>query len=365
MSSVSLRKISKRYDNEGPEVVKRLSLDVYDGEFMVFVGPSGCGKSTMLRMIAGLEDITDGDLMIDGVRANDIQPSQRGVAMVFQSYALYPHMTVGENMGFALKLAGKPKEEVKAAVGRAAEILQISHLLDRKPKALSGGQRQRVAIGRSIVRKPKVFLFDEPLSNLDAALRVQMRIELAKLHAELKTTMIYVTHDQVEAMTLGDRIAVFNGGKVEQVGRPLDLYKQPVNQFVGAFLGSPQMNFIECRAGVLHGDSLDLHFGDVVRRVPLDGMVPPTNGDPLQLGVRPEDLLVVSEGLGLPATVDLVEHLGDATIVYATDVVSRQALTLKAGDFPAEVKAGARIGLMPRIGSFHLFAADGRSLTRQ
>jgi len=194
---------------------------------------------------------------------------------------------------------------------------------------------------------------------------VQMRIELSKLHEELGTTMIYVTHDQVEAMTLGSRIAVFNHGVMEQVGRPLDLYQEPVNQFVGGFLGSPQMNFIECRAGVLHGDSLDLHFGDVVRRVPLDGMVPPTNGDPLQLGVRPEDLLVVSEGLGLPATVDLVEHLGDATIVYATDVVSRQALTLKAGDFPAEVKAGARIGLMPRIGSFHLFAADGRSLTRQ
>ncbi|GAA5178973.1 sn-glycerol-3-phosphate ABC transporter ATP-binding protein UgpC [Niveibacterium umoris] len=364
MATLHLRNIRKSYDG-GTEVIKGLNLDVADGEFMVFVGPSGCGKSTMLRMIAGLEDITEGELLIDGQRANDVQPSKRGIAMVFQSYALYPHMTVGENMGFALKLDGKPKEEVKAAVGRAAEILQISHLLDRRPKALSGGQRQRVAIGRSIVRKPKVFLFDEPLSNLDAALRVQMRIELAKLHDELKTTMIYVTHDQVEAMTLGDRIAVFNGGKVEQVGRPLDLYKQPVNQFVGAFLGSPQMNFIECRSGDQLGDMMELHFGDVVRRVQVAGPIAAAKGDTLHLGVRPEDLQVVGASIGLPARVELVEHLGDATIVYATDAVSGAPLTLKATDFPDEVRVGARIGLSPRAGAFHLFAADGRSLTRQ
>ncbi|XLM20922.1 ATP-binding cassette domain-containing protein, partial [Chromobacterium piscinae] len=247
MSRLSLKHIRKVYD-DGNAVIHDVSLDIRDGEFMVFVGPSGCGKSTMMRMIAGLEDISAGELWIDDKLANDIEPAKRGLAMVFQSYALYPHMTVRENMAFSLKLAGKSKAEIDAAVHRAALTLQIEHLLDRKPKALSGGQRQRVAIGRAIVRKPGVFLFDEPLSNLDAALRVQMRIELARLHQELGSTMIYVTHDQVEAMTLGHRIAVFNAGRIEQVGTPLELYNRPANRFVAGFLGSPKMNFIPAQA---------------------------------------------------------------------------------------------------------------------
>ncbi|HBI69073.1 MAG TPA: sugar ABC transporter ATP-binding protein, partial [Massilia sp.] len=234
MASVSLRGIKKQYEKNS--VIKGVDLEIADGEFVVFVGPSGCGKSTLLRIIAGLEDITEGTLDIGGRVANDIEPARRGIAMVFQSYALYPHMSVAENMGFALKLAKVPKSEIAERVGRAAEILQIGHLLERKPKALSGGQRQRVAIGRAIVRKPEVFLFDEPLSNLDAALRGQTRVELARLHRELKSTMIYVTHDQVEAMTLGQKIVVLNGGRIEQVGTPSDLYERPANKFVAGFL---------------------------------------------------------------------------------------------------------------------------------
>src|SRR5947209_15319283 len=244
MGSVSLRGVRKSFGTV--DVIKGVDLDVVDGEFLVFVGPSGCGKSTMLRMIAGLESIDGGDLMIDGQRANDVRPADRGAAMVFQNYALYPHMTVAQNMGFALKMAGVGAKERDQQVRRAADVLRIGDLLERMPKELSGGQRQRVAIGRAIVRKPRVFLFDEPLSNLDAALRVNMRIELSRLHRELGTTMIYVTHDQVEAMTLGDRIAVFNAGVIEQLGRPLDLYQRPANQFVAGFLGSPRMNFIRC-----------------------------------------------------------------------------------------------------------------------
>lgn len=360
MSSVSLKNVSKKYGDEGPEVIRDLSLEINSGEFMVFVGPSGCGKSTMLRMIAGLEDISSGDVLIEGARANDVAPSERGVAMVFQSYALYPHMSVGENMGFALRLAGKSKEEIAAAVGRAAEILQISHLLDRKPKALSGGQRQRVAIGRAIVRKPKVFLFDEPLSNLDAALRVQMRIELAKLHGELKTTMIYVTHDQVEAMTLGDRIAVFNGGKVEQVGRPLDLYRHPANKFVGAFLGSPQMNFVNCHAGVLSNGALSLKFGSAVRSFRTERSQAPEPGTEIVLGVRPEDLDIVEAERGLPARVELIEHLGDSTIIYAVDALTQAPLVLKSAGLDRELGSGAEIGILPRGEAFHLFGTDGR-----
>ncbi len=228
MGQVSLRGIRKSYG--AVDVIKGIDLDVVDGEFLVFVGPSGCGKSTTLRMIAGLESITGGDLLIDGQRANQLRPADRGAAMVFQSYALYPHMTVAENMGFALKMAGVGRAQRDEQVGRAAETLRITKLLGRYPKALSGGERQRVAIGRAIVRKPKVFLFDEPLSNLDAALRVNMRIELSRLHKELGTTMIYVTHDQVEAMTMGDRIAVFNQGRIEQLGAPMALYNRPANE---------------------------------------------------------------------------------------------------------------------------------------
>ena len=243
MGQVSLKGLRKSFG--AVDVIRGIDLDIHDGEFMVFVGQSGCGKSTTLRMIAGLESITAGDLRIDGQRANDLHPADRGAAMVFQSYALYPHMTVAENMGFALKMAGVDKAQRAQQVGRAAEILRMTDLLGRFPKELSGGQRQRVAIGRAIVRKPKVFLFDEPLSNLDAALRVDMRVELSRLHAELGTTMIYVTHDQVEAMTLGDRIAVFNHGAIEQLGAPLELYNRPGTEFVAGFIGAPRINLID------------------------------------------------------------------------------------------------------------------------
>src|ERR1700744_1244832 len=243
MASLTLRNIRKAYDDN--EVMRDVNLDIADGEFVVFVGPSGCGKSTLMRMIAGLEDITSGDLNIDGTRVNDVPPAKRGIAMVFQSYALYPHMTLYDNMAFGLKLAGTKKPEIDAAVRNAAKILHIDHLLDRKPKQLSGVQRRRVAIGRAITRKPKVFLFDEPLSNLDAALRVKMRLEFARLHDELKTTMIYVTHDQVEAMTRADKIVVLSAGNVEQVGSPTMLYHAPANRFVAGFIGSPKMNLKE------------------------------------------------------------------------------------------------------------------------
>src|SRR5918997_1430994 len=243
MANVSLKGIQKNYGTV--QVIKGVDLSIDDREFCVFVGPSGCGKSTLLRMIAGLEEITTGDLIIDGQRVNDVPPSERGLAMVFQSYALYPHMSVADNMGFSLRLAGVSKEERRAKVAEAARILHLDKLLDRKPKELSGGQRQRVAIGRAIVRKPRVFLFDEPLSNLDAALRVQMRIEIAKLHHQLGATMVYVTHDQVEAMTLADRIVVLNAGAVEQCGSPLEVYHHPRNLFVAGFIGSARMNFLE------------------------------------------------------------------------------------------------------------------------
>src|ERR687894_471959 len=242
MATVTLRDIRKNYG--GFEAIKGIDLDVDDREFVVFVGPSGCGKSTLLRMIAGLEEITGGELTIDGKRVNEAGPADRGLAMVFQSYALYPHMTVRQNMGFALRMAGVPRAERDRKVAEAARILQLETYLDRRPKQLSGGQRQRVAIGRAIVRNPKVFLFDEPLSNLDAELRVHMRIELARLHKRLGSTMIYVTHDQVEAMTLADRIVVLQGGIVEQAGTPLELYHHPRNLFVAGFIGSPKMNFL-------------------------------------------------------------------------------------------------------------------------
>ena len=270
MATVTLRNIRKKYGEV--EIIKGVDLDVADREFVVFVGPSGCGKSTLLRMIAGLESITDGDLLIDGVKANDIGPADRGLAMVFQSYALYPHMTVADNMAFSLRLAGVSKEERTRKVTEAANVLHLGPLLERRPKDLSGGQRQRVAIGRAIVRQPKVFLFDEPLSNLDAALRVQMRIELAKLHEKLAATMIYVTHDQIEAMTMADKIVVLQGGVVEQVGTPLELYHHPRNLFVAGFIGSPKMNLLPGRVigNTENGITVELASGNPIS-VPVKG----------------------------------------------------------------------------------------------
>ena len=316
MSSLKLTAVRKSYGNV--EVIKGVDLEIKPKEFVVFVGPSGCGKSTLLRMIAGLEHITAGDLEIGGQRMNDVDPSKRGIAMVFQSYALYPHMTVRENMGFALKFAGVSKEQIAKQVNDAARILALEPLLDRLPKQLSGGQRQRVAIGRAIVRNPQVFLFDEPLSNLDAELRVHMRIEIARLHKELQTTIIYVTHDQVEAMTLADTIVVLRDGIIEQVGRPLELYDNPANQFVAGFIGSPRMNFMpatiaeETASGVTI--TLDNHRQARLSLPVSAGSV----SDRVTLGVRAEHFGLPGAGdVDLTLDVDVAEHLGSTSYVYA------------------------------------------------
>ncbi len=265
-TSVVLQKVEKRYG--AFDVIHGIDLTIDPGEFAVFVGPSGCGKSTLLRMIAGLEEITGGTLLLDSDRMNEVAPAKRGIAMVFQSYALYPHMSVYKNLAFGLETAGYRKAEIEPKVRRAAEILQIEKLLDRKPKALSGGQRQRVAIGRAIVREPRIFLFDEPLSNLDAELRVQMRVEISRLHRDLGNTMIYVTHDQVEAMTMADKIVVLNSGRIEQVGAPLDLYNNPVNRFVAGFIGSPKMNFLKARIEEVGGNETAVQVCGGALRLP-------------------------------------------------------------------------------------------------
>ena len=316
MSSVSLRGVRKSFGSL--EVIKGVDLDVADKEFVVFVGPSGCGKSTLLRMIAGLETISAGDLEIGGERMNDVDPSRRGIAMVFQTYALYPHMTVRENMGFALRFAQVPKDETKRLVDDAARILALGPLLDRYPKELSGGQRQRVAIGRAIVRNPEVFLFDEPLSNLDAELRVHMRIEIARLHKELQTTIIYVTHDQVEAMTLADKIVVLRDGIIEQVGRPLDLYDDPANQFVAGFIGSPKMNFIPAKVVEKSPSGITIalsQHGDARLVLPVTGA---EVGQDVSLGVRPEHFGIAGAGgVDISVDIDVAEHLGTTSYVYA------------------------------------------------
>ena len=363
MASVSLRGIRKRFDDN--LVIKDVDLEILDGEFVVFVGPSGCGKSTLLRIIAGLEDVSEGTLEIGGVVSNAIEPARRGIAMVFQSYALYPHMSVFDNMGFALKLARVPKAEIRARVERAAEILQIGHLLERKPRALSGGQRQRVAIGRAIVRKPEVFLFDEPLSNLDAALRGQTRVELARLHRELGATMIYVTHDQVEAMTLGQKIVVLNGGRIEQVGSPFELYERPANRFVAGFLGSPRMNFFDATlvAAQARGATVELAHGARVQ-VAADA-TRARAGDKVVLGVRPEHLQIVrtGEGGGIGASVALVEYLGDVTLVYAHPDGGGDMVALKCDADTAPPSPGSRVTLaFPATRAF-LFDADDRAFT--
>ena len=347
-------------------VLQGLNLEIKNGEFIVFVGPSGCGKSTLLRCIAGLEEITEGQLLIDGKVVNEVPPSKRSIAMVFQSYALYPHMTVAENMAFSLKLAGVAKDEIAKAVKLAARILQIEPLLDRKPKTLSGGQRQRVAIGRAIVRKPEVFLFDEPLSNLDAALRVKMRVELARLHAELKTTMIYVTHDQVEAMTLANRIVVMNQGRLEQVGAPLELYHHPANLFVAGFIGSPSMNFLPCTlvGSGTSGARIKLRDGTEAETRVETGTL--AVGSKLTLGIRPE-WLVASPGpgaSGTPGTVQVAEHLGDLTFLYVLAPAAPAVLTVKC---PPEnsFRSGNSIKLSFPAEHCFLFDGQGRTLPQR
>jgi len=324
MASLSLRGIQKTYSN-GFVAVRDFNLEIEDKEFVIFVGPSGCGKSTTLRMIAGLEDITSGELWIGDKLVNDVEPKDRDIAMVFQNYALYPHMTVFDNMAFGLKLRKVPKEKINKLVHEAAKILDIEHLLNRKPKALSGGQRQRVAMGRAIVRQPKVFLMDEPLSNLDAKLRVQMRIEISKLHQRLETTIIYVTHDQTEAMTLGTRIVVMKDGVIQQVDSPETLYAKPNNKFVAGFIGSPQMNFIDCKV-VRSGSDVVLMFGSNSVRVPeRRGKVlieSGYEGKTVVLGIRPEDIhdeqvfLNQSPDTVVDATIRVYEMLGAEVYLY-------------------------------------------------
>ena len=357
MADVQLRGVIKRFGSA--EVIHGVDLDIKDREFCVFVGPSGCGKSTLLRLVAGLEDISGGDMMIDGQRVNDLPPAKRGIAMVFQSYALYPHMTTRQNMEFGLQLAKHDKSTIRQAVDKAAAILQIEPLLDRKPKDMSGGQRQRVAIGRAIVRNPKVFLFDEPLSNLDAKLRVQMRLELAKLHQDLNATMIYVTHDQVEAMTMADKIVVLRSGYVEQVGSPLELYHKPQNLFVAGFIGSPSMNFVNSSVIETHdGHATVALLGGA--HIPVDVVRPVKKGDRVMLGMRPEHLSLTSKhGAEIGGRVIVTERLGGATYHYVQCGVDT-LMVLSDGSSP--IRQGDDVTVYVDPSMVHLFNEDEQAI---
>ena len=357
MAEVILKKVNKVFSG-GVVAVKDADLEVADREFVILVGPSGCGKSTLLRMIAGLEEATSGEIYIDGRMVNDVPPKDRDIAMVFQNYALYPHMTVFENMAFGLKLRKYPKEEIKGRVTDAAEILGIESLLDRKPKALSGGQRQRVAVGRAIVRKPKVFLFDEPLSNLDAKLRVQMRAEISRLHTRLDATMIYVTHDQIEAMTMGTRIVVLKDGLIQQVADPMTLYNEPVNKFVAGFIGSPAMNFMEGK--ISRNGGLQFAEGTFTARVVPDHerVLEPYAGKPIIFGVRPESLYEKApdeaggQTASLKATVEVVEPMGNEVYVYVTTgkhPIAARLMTRR------EIRPGSEINLFIDMRRVHFF----------
>ncbi|RIK82200.1 MAG: hypothetical protein DCC67_07450 [Planctomycetota bacterium] len=373
MATVTFRNVNKRYPN-GFHAVHDLDLEIADGEFVVLVGPSGCGKSTTLRMLAGLEEVTSGEILIGDSVVNDVEPGNRDIAMVFQNYALYPHMTVRQNLAFGLKMRRTPKAEIERRVADVAETLGISSMLDRRPRELSGGQRQRVALGRAIVRQPRAFLFDEPLSNLDAKLRVQMRAEIAALHQRLQTTMVYVTHDQVEAMTLGQRIVVMDGGVVQQADAPLAIYQNPANRFVAGFIGSPPMNFVR---GRLEGDVFQ-HVGGEVLLANGDsagGELPPTDGGsppprqlptrqerpsawsgPAWLGVRPEDLALDAGGPVLgEVTLDVVEQMGHESMGYFRLAGERCAMRLPAD---SGLAAGDHVRPRLRPGAWRLFADD-------
>ncbi|WP_018855415.1 ABC transporter ATP-binding protein [Rhizobium sp. 42MFCr.1] len=347
MASIDIQNVKKAY---GPvKVLHDVDLRIKDGEFVVLVGPSGCGKSTLLRMIAGLEDVTGGEIRIAGNRVNELHPKDRDIAMVFQSYALYPHMNVAGNMSYSLKLRKTAKDKIASAVGAAASKLGLDPLLERRPKALSGGQRQRVAMGRAIVRQPKAFLFDEPLSNLDARLREQMRAEIKKLHGDLKATSIYVTHDQIEAMTLADRIVAMHGGVVQQVGSPLELYDTPANLFVAGFIGSPGMNFLDA---TYTDGGVRLKDGTVV---PLAAPLSLTNGAKVTLGIRPEHVVIASEG-GLNANVELVEPTGFGIILH----LSLHGLPFKIFTLDrAALTSGPTINVSFPAQHLHVFDADG------
>jgi lactose/L-arabinose transport system ATP-binding protein len=361
MPFLKLEHVVKRFGTA--TVVDGVSLDAEQGEFVVFVGPSGCGKSTLLRMIAGLEEVNEGDIHIAGRVVTDVEPADRSVSMVFQSYALYPHMSVFDNIAFGLRMAKVPRDEIKRRVDDAARILQIDPLLERKPRQLSGGQRQRVAIGRAIVRQPKIFLFDEPLSNLDAELRTQMRVEIAKLHRDLGVTMVYVTHDQIEAMTLADRIVVLRAGKVEQIGSPTRLYDQPANTFVAGFIGSPKMNFIEARLETMTQAGLTLrhpalHEGTIT--VPYAGARSLQSGAPLILGLRPENLGLGAAPVLLDVQADVAENLGGATQIHATGP-GGITVTLLVNGRPAFAR-GETLPVGLQSGHIYLFDEAGLAL---
>ena len=358
MADVCLENVKKSFG--AVNVIKGVDLKITDGEFCVFVGPSGCGKSTLLRMIAGLEDITEGDLTIGGKDMTSVGPADRGVAMVFQSYALYPHMTVAENIGFGLRMTGHPKQDIAERIDHASRLLQLDTLLDRKPGQLSGGQRQRVAIGRAIVRHPDVFLFDEPLSNLDAALRVQMRLEIGKLHQDLKATMIYVTHDQVEAMTMADKIVVLSAGKIEQVGTPLELYHRPKNLFVAGFIGSPKMNFLKVRVEATVDDHCITHLpGGSQIAIPTDGKQ--IAAGEMTLGIRPEHIDATGAGdMAINTKVALAECLGSETLFF-TDLPDGTQIAVKADGLASE-KPGMALPIGLPAKACHLFDDDGNAV---
>jgi multiple sugar transport system ATP-binding protein len=354
MAQIQLRDVRKSYG--AVHVIKGVDLEIETGEFMVFVGPSGCGKSTLLRMIAGLEEISGGDVLIDGAAMTEVPAAKRELAMVFQSYALYPHMSVRKNLAFGLETMKVPRDEIDRKIQGAAEILQIGELLDRKPGQLSGGQRQRVAIGRAIVREPRIFLFDEPLSNLDAELRTQMRVEINKLHRRLGATMIFVTHDQVEAMTLADRIVVLRKGVIEQVGTPLELYNKPANIFVAGFIGSPRMNLLPGHIGTVQGHhaQVDLDHGEILHA---DFPAPPKPGTTVTVGIRPEHLVPAAPGAGLlKGEVQLAEQLGGETYVYVTLPGGRSVTVEIKGQ--AEARAGEIMEFGFDGNKFHVFGPD-------
>ncbi|MEA9391279.1 sn-glycerol-3-phosphate ABC transporter ATP-binding protein UgpC [Acerihabitans sp. TG2] len=379
MAAISLRSVTKTYGDSGPIILRNVDLEIENHEFCVFLGPSGCGKSTLLRIIAGLEDPSSGEIAIGGQRVNEVAPAQRGVAMVFQSYALFPHMTVAENIGFGLKIAKTPPAEIQRRVNEAAAILQLDSLLDRKPKSLSGGQRQRVAIGRAIVREPGVFLFDEPLSNLDATLRGKTRLEIARIHAHFaQASTIYVTHDQIEAMTLADKIVLLNAGSnveqfgsVAQVGAPLELYHHPNSRFVAGFIGSPQMNFLDASVVDIHHDGVGVRLTSSNEYVSTrQSSVNLTVGQSVTLGIRPEHLGMVDPGIPQTAdsvlnrTISLVERLGEQTYLHCNDAEGGQAsssLMVKVQGNSA-ARPNDKIQMLVPAQHCHLFTADGRAV---
>jgi multiple sugar transport system ATP-binding protein len=355
MATVTFDKATRLFPGAERPAVDALDIEIGDGEFLVLVGPSGCGKSTSLRMLAGLEDVNGGSIRIGDRDVTNLAPKDRDIAMVFQNYALYPHMTVGENMGFALKIAGEPKDKIRERVAEAAKILDLEQYVDRKPKALSGGQRQRVAMGRAIVRSPQVFLMDEPLSNLDAKLRVQTRSQIAALQRRLGVTTVYVTHDQIEAMTMGDRVAVLKDGVLQQVDTPRNMYDNPNNVFVAGFIGSPAMNLLKVDA-----EGGTLHFGGATMAIPREtAEVADKAGRKITVGVRPEDMDIVGENEGLPTVINLVEELGADAYVYGTAEVDGKPYDIIArvdGRKPPE--KGEKVHFAPKQGHLHLFSTE-------